>query len=75
MQHCFTIQIKMGEWQCMARIVCVMSDGDGFKHTDSLLNSKYTAKDLGTLGFADSDVKSFLLLKRVFRVGVILNLI
>ena len=65
----------MGEWQCMARIVCVMSDDDGLKHTDSLLNSKCTAKDLGTLGFADSDGKSFLLLNRVFRVGVILNLI
>ena len=43
---------------------------DGLKHMDSLLKSKYTAKDMGTLGFEDSDVKSLLLLNRVFRVGV-----
>ena len=49
--------------------VCV-SDGDGLKHIDSLLKSKYTAKDMGTLGFEDSDVKSLLLLNRMFRVGV-----
>ena len=48
--------------------VC-LSD-DGLKHIDSLLKSKYTAKDLGTLGFEDSDVKCLLLLNRVFRVGV-----
>ena len=40
--------------------VC-LSDDDGFKHLDSLLKSKYTAKDMGTL---------LLLLNRVFRVGV-----
>ena len=44
--------------------VC-LSDEDGLKHFDSLLKSKYTAKDMGTLGFEDSDVKS-----SVFRVGV-----
>ena len=49
--------------------VCLSSD-DGLKHIDSLLKSKYTAKDMGTLGFEDSDVKSLLLLIRVFRVGV-----
>ena len=39
--------------------VCVcLSDDDGLKHIDSLLKSKYTAKDRGTLGFEDSDVKS-----------------
>ena len=49
-------------------IVC-LSDDDGLKHIDdSLLKSK--AKDMGTLGFEDSDVKSLLLLNRVFRVGV-----
>ena len=48
--------------------VC-LSDDDGLKHIDSLLKSKYT-KDMGTLGFEDSYVKSFLLLNRVFRVGV-----
>ena len=46
-----------------------LSDDDGLKHIDILLKSKYTAKDMGTLGFGDSDVKSFLLLSRVFRVG------
>ena len=40
------------------------------KHIDSLLKSKYTAKDTGTLGFEDSDVRSLQLLNRVFRVGV-----
>ena len=49
--------------------VC-LSDDDGFKHIDSLLKSKYTAKDMGTLGFEDSDVNGLLLLNRVFRVGV-----
>ena len=46
-----------------------LSDDDGLKHIDSLLKSKYTAEDVGTLGFEDSDVKSVLLLNRVFRVG------
>ena len=49
--------------------VCLSAD-DRLKHIDSLLKSKYTAKDMGTLGFEDSDVKSFPLLNRVFRVGV-----
>ena len=48
-----------------------LSNNNGFKHIDSLLKSKYTAKDMGTLGFEDSDVKSFLLLNRVFRVELI----
>ena len=47
-----------------------LSDDDGLKHIDNLLKSKYTAKHMGTLGFEDSDVKSLLLLNRVFRVGV-----
>ena len=46
-----------------------LSDDDGLIHIDSLLKSKYTAKDMGTLGFGDSDVKSLRLLNRVFRVG------
>ena len=50
--------------------VC-LSDDDGLKHIDSLLKSKYTAKDMGTLGFEDSDVKSLLMLNRVFRVGLV----
>ena len=48
--------------------VC-LSDDDGLKHIDNLLKSKYTAKDMRTLGFEDSDVKSLLLMNRVFRVG------
>ena len=44
--------------------VC-LSDDDGLKRIDKLLKSKYTAKDMGTLGFEDSDVKSLLLLNRV----------
>ena len=47
-----------------------LSDDDGLEHIDSLLKSKYTAKDMGTLGFGDSDVKSLQLLNRVSRVGV-----
>ena len=49
--------------------VC-LSDDDGLKHIDSLLKSKYTAKDMGTLGVENSDVKSLRLLDRVFRVRV-----
>ena len=55
-------------WQCTVMTSCV-SDDDGHKHIDKLFTSKYTAKDTSTLGFADSDVKSFLLLNCVFRVG------
>ena len=46
-----------------------LSDDDGLKRIDSLLKSKYTAKDMRTLGFEDSDGKRLLLLNRVFRVG------
>ena len=49
--------------------VCLSGD-DGLEHIDSLLTSKYTAKDMGTLGFEDSDAKSLLLLNRVSKVGV-----
>ena len=45
--------------------MCV-SDDDGLKHVDSRLKSKNTAKDMGTFGFEDSDVKTLLLLNRVF---------
>ena len=48
--------------------VC-LSDDDGLHHIDSLVRSKYTAKDMGTLGIADSDAKSLLLMNRVFGVG------
>ena len=37
--------------------VC-LADDDGLKHIDNeLLESKHTAKDIGTLGFGESDVK------------------
>ena len=48
--------------------VC-LSDDDGLKHIDNLLKSKYTAKDMETHKFEDSDAKSFLLLNRVYRFG------
>ena len=54
--------------RCHGHDFVCLSDDDGLKHTDSLLKSKYTAKDTGTLGVEDSDVKSLLLLNRVFRV-------
>ena len=41
----------------MVTTVC-LSDDDGHQHIDKLLKSKYTAKDMGTLGFEDSDVKT-----------------
>ena len=47
-----------------------LSDDDGLKHIDILLKSKHTEKDMGTFGVEDSDVKSFLLLNRVFEVGI-----
>ena len=53
----------------MATTVC-LSDDDGLKHIDNLLKPKYTAKDMGTVGFEDSDVESILLLSCVFGVGV-----
>ena len=46
-----------------------LSDDERLKHIDRLPKSKYTAEDMGTLGFEDSDVQSLLLLNRVFRVG------
>ena len=42
----------------MAMTFLCLSDDDGLKHIDSLLKSKYTAKEMGTLGFEDSDVKT-----------------
>ena len=47
--------------------LCV-SDHDGLNHIETLLKSKYAAKDMGTLGFEDSDATSLLLLNRVFGV-------
>ena len=48
--------------------VC-LSDDDGLNHIDKILKSKYTTKHMGTPVFEESDVKSLLLLNRVFRVG------
>ena len=70
MQNCFTIRTKMRGRQCTATTLCVCQTMMDSKHIDSLPKSKYTAKEMGTLGFGDSDVKSLLLLNRVFRVGV-----
>ena len=46
--------------------------GDDFVSSETstnFSNPKDSAKSMGTLGFEDSDVKSLLLLNRVFRVG------
>ena len=48
--------------------VC-LSEDDGLKHVDTLLKSKYTSKNMGTLGFEDSDAKHLSLLNCVFRVS------
>ena len=48
--------------------VC-LSDDDGLNPIDTLPKPKCAAKNLGTLGFEDSDAKSLLLLNHVFRVG------
>ena len=48
--------------------VC-LSDDDGLNHIDTLLKSTKKKKDMGTLGFEDSDAKRLLLWNRVFRVG------
>ena len=67
MQHCFTINSKEDVRMAVYGddFVC-LSDDDGCKHIESLLKSKYTAKEMGTFGFGDSDVKSLLLLNLVF---------
>ena len=46
--------------------VCLFDD-DGLKHIDSLLKSKYTVKDMGTLGFEDSDVPSLSVVEPCFQ--------
>ena len=46
-----------------------LSDGEGPKHIDKLLKSQCTAKDIVTLGFEGSGVKSLLLFNLVFKVG------
>ena len=48
----------------MVTTLCVLSDDEGLNHIDTLLKSEYTAKDMGTLGFEDSEAKSLLLLNR-----------
>ena len=42
---------------------------DGLSHIDSLHKSKYTAKDMGSLGLGESGAKRLLLLTRVFPSG------
>ena len=46
--------------------VC-LPDDNGLNHIDTLLKSKCTAKDVGTLGFEDSDAKNLRLWNSVFR--------
>ena len=59
----------------MATTFCVCQMTMDFLNTSTVFsNPKYTAKDIGTLGFEDSDVNSPPLLNRVFRVGVDQNL-
>ena len=70
MLHCSTIPSQDVRRAVRGDDFVCLSDDDGLRHIDSLLKSKYTAKDMGTLGFEDSDVKSLLLLNRVFTVGV-----
>ena len=62
-QHCFNPNQHVRMAVHGDDLVC-LSDGDGLKHIDSLLKSKYTAKDMGTLRFDDSDVKKLLLFKK-----------
>ena len=50
-------------------IVC-LSDDDGLKHIDNLLKSKYTAKKYGNTWIRRLRRESFMLLNRVFRVGI-----
>ena len=69
MQYCFTIQIKMLRMALRGGDFVCLSDGDGLKNNDSFLKSSNTAKDMGKLGFDDSDERSFLWWNRVFRVG------
>ena len=68
MQRCSTTLIKMRMAVRSDDFVC-LSDDDGLKYIDKLLKSQCTAKDMETLGIKDSDVRSLLLLNRVFRVG------
>ena len=53
MQHCSTIQIKDVRMAVHGDDCVCLSDDDGLEHIDSLLKSKYTAKDTATLGFED----------------------
>ena len=48
---------------------CVCQTEDALNHTDTHPKPQYTAKDMGTLGFEDSDAKRLLLLNRVISVG------
>ena len=54
----------------MATIWCVCQMMMDSNISTVFKKSKYTAKDMGTLRFDDSDVKKLLLLKREIRVGV-----
>ena len=64
-QHCFTIRTKMWGWQCTATTLCVCQP----MMATVFSNPNTQQKTWEHFGFRDSDVKSLLLLNRVFRVG------
>ena len=47
----------------------VLGDDEGLEHADELLRSRYPTKNMGTLGFADTDDSKLQLLNRILKVG------
>ena len=70
--HCSTTQAKMRMVVRSDDSVCLL-DNDGLNHIETLLKSKYRAKDMGTLGFEDSNAKSLLSSNRAPRAGTVLG--
>ena len=54
--------VRGGDFVCLA-------DEGGLNHIDTLLEPKYTAKDVGTLGLEESDTHLFLWLNRFVLSG------
>ena len=52
----FDVTVHGDDFVCLA-------DEDGLTHIDSLLESKYAAKDMGSLGLKDSDATRLLLVQ------------
>ena len=46
-----------------------LADDDGLQHVDDKLRSRYTVKDLGTLGPDEKDVRKLNVLNRTFVFG------